>query len=117
MSRARRHVPALIAVGAVAALSGCGGSSDADQIKTIVSTEASNPASLCDHLTNALLSRVGGKAGCERAAASEPKDPTTHATNVTVNGNRASAVIVDRTGTHTITLVKEGGTWKASGGR
>jgi hypothetical protein len=119
MTRPHRHRSALLAVvlaTAATLLSACGGgASDADQIAAVVKNEGTNPASLCDHLTSALLLRFGGKSNCLRQAASAAKDPTTHASGVKVSGNSATAVVVDRSGRRTLTFVKRNGVWKVAG--
>ena len=99
----------------LAILTGCGGSqSNSDQIAAIVKQEGTNPASVCDHLAVSLLSRLGGKAGCLREAGSSVKDPTTRATAIRVHDNTATAVVLDSTGSETITLLKQNGSWKVS---
>jgi hypothetical protein len=108
---------ALISCGALlAVLSGCGTSapSDSDQIAAIIKQEGTDPASVCAHLADSLLSRLGGKAACLRQASSSSKDPTTHATAVKVHGNTATAVVADRSGANTITLLKQQGVWKVA---
>lgn len=102
---------------AAAALAGCGssGPSDKDQIAAIIKHEGTNPVSLCDHLTDALLARLGGKSGCRQEAAAAATDPTTRASSVTVHGNSASAVVVNRAGRRIVAFVKQKGVWKVSG--
>lgn len=114
----RPHVVLLLAASSMAVLlAGCGssGSGAKDQIAAIVKQEGSHPEKLCDHLTGALLSRLGGKAGCQRQAAVSSADPTTRATSVSVRGKSATAVVVDRAGTRTISFVKEKDGWKVAG--
>jgi hypothetical protein len=97
-------------------LTGCGGGvSDKDQIVAVVKSEGTNPATLCRHLTSALLARFGGKSACLHAAATAAKDPTTHATRVKVRGATATALVSDRSGSRTIELVKRNGVWLVSG--
>jgi len=108
----------LLAAAATAGLaSACGssGPTDRDQIASIISAGGAHPATLCSHLTDPLLSDLGGKAGCRHQAASVPGDPTTHATSIRVRGRTATAVVVDRTGRRAIRFVKQRGTWKVSG--
>lgn len=103
------------------ALVGCGssgssGSSAKDQINSIVSAEGQDPGSLCDHMTSALLAKLGGStSACKKQAASSTKDSSVHTSKVTVNGNKATAVVVDKSGTRTVTFANEGGSWKLSG--
>jgi hypothetical protein len=109
----------LLAILAATSLSGCGTGtpSDRDQITTIVTDEGANPSSLCAHLVDTLLQRFGGKSACLRQAASAAKDPSTHATSVKIQGSNATAVVSDRAGTRTLTLVKQQNSWKISGVR
>jgi hypothetical protein len=121
MNRPQRNHPMLFALGlglaaGASILSGCGGGvSDKDQIAAIVKQEGSNPATVCDHLTNALLARFGSKRSCLRVAASSAKDRSTHTTGIRVRGDTATAVVSDRSGNRAITFVKQQGVWKVSG--
>lgn len=117
-----RHFRAVLLLGATVTaplLAGCGssGPSDRDQIAAIVKQEGVDPGTLCNHLTDSVLTSLGGRAGCMRQAASAPADPTTRATSVRVHGKAATAVVVNRSGSRTITLVKQNGTWKVAGVR
>jgi hypothetical protein len=114
------HLRAALLLGATTIatlLAGCGssGPSDRDQIAAIVKQEGVAPATLCNHLTDALLASLGGRAGCLRQAAAASADPTTRATSVSVHGTGATAVVVNRAGTRTIAFVKERGAWKVAG--
>jgi H+/gluconate symporter-like permease len=117
MIRPQAHRLALLALVATASiLSGCGGGvSDKDQIAAIVKDEGTNPATLCNHLTNALLVRFGSRSACLRVAASSAKDPSAHATGVTVHGTNATAVVADRNGSRMVTFVRQKGVWKVAG--
>jgi hypothetical protein len=119
MARLIRRAPMLLTCAslAVLALGGCGsgGADDRTQIETIVKDEGTRPATLCHHLTAALLARFGGLSNCLSRAASAARDPSTHATAVAVHGNTATAVVHDRAGSRSITLVKQKGTWLISG--
>jgi hypothetical protein len=117
--QSRAH-PATLLVSLAAAftlISGCGSGapSDRDQIAAIIKQGGSNPSTLCSHLVDALVARLGGRQTCLRQAAAAAKDPTTHATSIRVHGTNASAVVIDRVGTRTITLVKLRSGWKVSG--
>ena len=107
----------LLAAAAALTLSACGasGPTDKQQIASVVKREGTHPASLCDHLTDSLLARLGGKRGCATQAASAAKDPTTHAASIRVRHNTATAVVVNRNGSRTITLIKRKGVWKVAG--
>ncbi len=119
MARLVHRVPMLLASASLAAavVGGCGsgGPDDRAQIGTIVKDEGTQPATLCHHLTGALLARFGGLSNCLSRAASAASDPSTHATAVTVRGSTATAVVRDRTGSRSITLVKQKGNWLISG--
>jgi hypothetical protein len=121
MARLIRRAPMLLACASLAAglLTGCGsgGPDDRTQIVTIVKNEGTRPATLCHHLTAALLTRFGGLSNCLSRAASAARDPSTHATAVTVRGRTATAVVNDRTGSRSITLIKQKGNWLISGVR
>jgi hypothetical protein len=97
-------------------VAGCGssGPTASDQIAAIVKSEGSNPASLCRHLSDSLAARLGGRSACLRQASAAARDPSTHATAIRVHGNTATAVVIDRTGTSTISLFKDKGAWKIS---
>jgi len=119
MTSGRRQLPVLLlALGAALPIvSGCGssGPTNEDQITALVKDEGTNPASLCGHLTDELLARFGGRSNCLRQAAASVRDPSTHASAVKVTGSTATAVVSDRTGTRTVRLVRQQGTWKISG--
>lgn len=120
MARLIRGVPTILAATlSAAALAACGsgGPTDRDQIGTIVKDEGTHPASLCRHLTDSLLVRFGGVSNCLSRAASSSRDPSTRASQVTVQGKNATAVVIDSTGTRSITLVKQRGNWLISGVR
>ena len=109
----------LLSVAALSAamLAGCGasGPTEKQKIAAFVKHEGADPATLCAHLTDSLLTRLGGKSGCLHAASLTAADPTTHATSISVHGPTATATVTDRAGTRTLTLVKQQGVWKVSG--
>ena len=113
----RLRLPIVIA--ATLALSACGASGPTDRqlIASIVKREGVHPATLCDHLTTSLLARLGGRRGCRAQAASAAADPTTHATAIRVHRNAATAIVVNRNGRRTISLIKQKGVWKVAGVR
>jgi hypothetical protein len=108
---------ASLTLAATMAAAGCGTSapSDRTQIETIVKDEGARPASLCHHLTDSLLVRFGGLNDCLARAASAARDPSAHATAIKVHGLSATAVVIDSSGTRSITLVKRKGAWLVSG--
>lgn len=113
-ARVIQLLAAALTTAAVAAACGSGGPTDQEQIGAIVRAEGTKPASICHHLTNALLVQFGGLDNCLSRAASAAHDPSTHATQVSVRGNTATAVVIDSTGTRSIALVKQKGTWLIS---
>jgi hypothetical protein len=102
---------------ALVIVSGCGsgGPSAKDQIAAVVKQEGTNPSSLCAHLVNSLVARIGGKRACLRQAASAARDPSTRATSITIHGSTATAAVADRTGSRTISFVRQKGVWKVAG--
>jgi hypothetical protein len=117
MARPTRRASLLLAAGltaGVAAACGSSGPSDREQIGAIVKDEGTHPATLCHHLTDSLLVRFGGLGNCLSRAASASRDPSTRAAQVTVRGNSATAVVIDSTGSRSITLVKQKGSWLIS---
>lgn len=109
----------LLVSGTVSAalLAGCGtsGPTEKEKIAAVVKHEGTDPATLCGHLTDSLLTRLGGESGCLHQASLAPADPTTRATTIKVHGHTATAVVVDRAGTRTVSLVNQKGVWKISG--
>jgi hypothetical protein len=111
---------ALTFTGALAAtavaLAGCGTSAltDREQIGAIVKAEGTQPATVCHHLTDALLARFGGLSNCLSRAASATHDPSTRATQVAVRGNTATATVTGAAGNRSIALVKYKGSWLIS---
>jgi hypothetical protein len=107
----------LVAAAGAAALAGCGssGPTEKQEIASVVKHEGADPSTLCGHLTGSLLIRLGGESGCLHMASITPPDPTTHATSIKVHGPNATAVVVDRAGTRTVSLVEQKGVWKISG--
>ena len=117
MARLMRRTPILLAVAlATTALAACGSGapSDREQIGAIVKDEGTRPATICHHLTGALLVSFGGLSNCLSRAASAAHDPSTHATQVTVRGTAATAVVTDSTGSRSIALIKQKGSWLIS---
>lgn len=115
MTQLRLGSPVLLACLTIAALSGCGGTSDKDQINSIVTGAGSSPASLCDHMATGLLARFGGLSACRATAGRQQPDSTTHAKAITITGSSARVVVVDRNGSHDVSFVKQNGAWKLAG--
>lgn len=113
-----RYLRPLLAVAASAVvIAGCGssGPTDREQIAAVIKHEGTSPSSLCSHLTDALLLRLGGSSGCLHQAGLAAPDPTTHAASIQVHGRTATAVVVDKAGTRSLSLVKQKGIWKIAG--
>ncbi len=110
---APRRLLYLLAVPAVT-LAACGGSSDEDKVTKIIKDVNSDPASVCDHLDDAALKQLGGKAGCVKAAKSAPRDASTKVDDVSVDGDTATVKITDKTGASSVTLKKVDGDWKVT---
>jgi hypothetical protein len=106
----------LAAALAAVALAGCGTSAptDREQIGAIVKAEGTQPATVCHHLTDALLVRFGGLGSCLSRAAAATRDPSTRATQVAVSGNTATAMVTGAAGNRSIALVKYRGSWLIS---
>ena len=104
----------LVALALLVAACGSGGPTDRQQIAALIRQEGSRPATLCDHLTGSLLAQLGGRSGCLRQAASAASDSSTHAASIRIRGSRATVVEVDRSGSHTLSLVKRRGAWRVS---
>lgn len=112
----RRRVVALVALALLVAvpafvLSVTGGSTpDGRQITELLTTGASEPATLCDHLSAPMLEAVGGHDAC--VANSPERGPAGSVGQVSVNGDTASAVVIRDTGSERYRLVREDGDWK-----
>jgi len=107
----------IAALACLVVLGGCGTSapSNRQQIAALIRRESVRPQTLCSHLTASLLASLGGQAGCLREAARAAPDPSTRLTSLTVRGNRATAVVRDRAGVRTLTLVRARGAWRVAG--
>ena len=111
----RALVPALLAL--PLALAACGGESDEEQIKSIISDATDDPASICDNASKALLEQLGGEEQCKEASKAEEGadadgDVEVEVKSVKVDGDEATADITDKEGSQTISFVKEDGDWK-----
>ncbi|WP_354698761.1 hypothetical protein DSM112329_04454 [Paraconexibacter sp. AEG42_29] len=101
----------------LAACGGGGGDSDEDQIRSIIKDGANDPASICDHVTPALLKQLGGTVDACKKVAKEQDDGDKKAdvSNLKVNGDSATATVTDKTGANSIKFTKSGDDWKVSG--
>ncbi|WP_354698762.1 hypothetical protein DSM112329_04455 [Paraconexibacter sp. AEG42_29] len=115
----RKPPAALMAPALALTVLACGGddgSSDKDRITAIVRDVARDPATVCDHLTPALLKQLGGtKAGCVKASAAGRKNAKTSLVKVEIDGAKATATIKDAAGEGVIEFVKVDGEWLVSG--
>lgn len=126
-----RRPTAVLVVTLVAALlgAGCGGSSDADQVRQTLATFARATArkdyqTLCDRVLAASLTEKLSLVGlpCEVALGKylgAAVNPTLTVRSVTVDGNRATAFVhATEAGQppsdETVRLVKERGSWRVS---
>jgi hypothetical protein len=113
----RTRIPFAALLGVVVlSFAACGGgSSNEDDIKSVVKDIDDNPASLCtDHASKAFLAKVGGEAACKTGAVAAAKeDPSkSKVSDVSVDGDKATATITDATGPAKVSFVKEDGDWK-----
>jgi hypothetical protein len=125
--RTRRRAPSpevirrrrAVALGGLAGLIGLplaivalGGSppSATGQISSLLTRGASEPATLCDHLSSGLLRAVGGHAAC--VAASPARAPGGEVRNVRIKGLTASAIVSSNDGDELVRLVWQQGDWK-----
>jgi hypothetical protein len=110
----RRRVVALVALALlvllpIGILTMGGGSSDGERISAMLTTGASEPKTLCDHLSAPMLDAVGGRDAC--LAASPERGPEGSVRDIEINGDKATAVVVRDTGSEHVSLVKDGD-WK-----
>ncbi|MFL5844652.1 MAG: hypothetical protein ACJ762_08165 [Solirubrobacteraceae bacterium] len=98
-------------------LAGCGGASDEDEIRDIVKEGSSNPASICDRLTDAALSDLGGHDACVDLSRSQDNtDADVEIQSVAVDGDKATAKVHGKDGAQTIRFVKQDGEWRVNPG-
>jgi hypothetical protein len=84
--------------------------SAAGQIAALLERGASDPATLCDHLSGAMLAAAGGHAGCVRS--SPARGPNASVDSIRVNGDHATAIVRRPDADELVTLVRSGGDWK-----
>lgn len=116
MPKTRAVLITLLAV-PMLALGACGGddgNSDKDTLTKIIKDGNSKPATVCDHLTDALLEQIGGAEGCKQAAAQQKPDDSTDITSLEIDGDKATAKVKDDDGDNTIQFVKQDGEWKVT---
>lgn len=116
ISRKLYAVLAVPALTLAACGSSSGGNSDKDQLESLIKDVAAKPATLCDHITPALLKQLGGSvAACKKVAAAEPADKKADISNLKVTGDKATATITDSSGKNDAKFEKVGGDWKVAG--
>jgi hypothetical protein len=89
---------------------GTGPGSDREQIGALLTAGAAKPATLCDHLSGAMLRATGGHDAC--VAASPERGPGGTVESVRIRGEAATAVVVREDGDDLFHLVRENGAWK-----
>jgi hypothetical protein len=111
---------ALLLIVPALGLTACGsddkGSSDKDQLTSIINDVAANPAKLCDVAGKALLEQAfsGSVADCKKAAASSSSDGKATIKTLDVSGDTATATVTDKAGTSNIKFAKQDGDWKVT---
>lgn len=89
---------------------GTGPGTDREQIAALLSAGAERPATLCDHLSGAMLQATGGRDAC--VAASPDRGPGGAVESIRIDGAAATAVVVRDDGDDVFHLVREDGAWK-----
>lgn len=99
------------------ALGACGdGTTDADAITKIVRDGARDPATICDHLSDALTRRMRGVDACRRqarrAARGHGGPDRITIDRLQITGDTATVRLTGRDGRGAVALVKDHGSWK-----
>jgi hypothetical protein len=99
-------------IGLPLALVALGGSapSDTGRIVTMLTAGATEPVSLCDHLSAGMLRAIGGTDAC--VAASPARAPGGEVHDVRIAGAAATAIVTRDGGDELVRLVREDGAWK-----
>ena len=115
-------VPAMISLRTIAALAlsglalglvACGGDSDEDQVKEVVNQLANTDEKVCDNATEKFLKAVGGtKEQCRKSARDDDGSTKPKVGKITVNGDKATAVLSADGSKATFVLIKDGDDWK-----
>ena len=120
-SRAGHHLIALVAALLCGlALAACGsddsdsGSSDEDQVREVAEQLSSNDPAACGKLTEDFLKQLGSKEECEKSAEEPDEGPQPEVGEVKVDGETATAVVVDEDRS-TLKFVKQDGEWLVDG--
>jgi hypothetical protein len=87
-----------------------GPGSDRDRIDALLSRGATEPRTLCDHLSTSMAAAIGGREAC--LGASPERGPAGDVQDVRVTGAAASALVVFASGEELYRLVRQNGEWK-----
>ncbi len=106
-----------IAITALVAMSlglvACGGESDEDQVKEVANQLANTDEKVCDKATAKFLKAVGGsKEQCSKSARDDDGSTKPKVGKITVNGDKATAVLSADGSKATFLLIKDGDDWK-----
>ena len=100
---------AALALGLVA----CGGESDEEQVKEVANQLANTDEKVCDNATDKFLKAVGGtKEQCKKSAREDDGSTKPKVGKITVDGDKATAVLSADGSKATFGLVKDGDQWK-----
>lgn len=93
---------------------GSGGSeTDEQAIQAILDKRRSDPASICDHMTAALLEEVGGPESCRQQAEGDDSGAADTAVDgIDVEGDRATVRMTGPDGIQSIAFLREDGEWR-----
>ena len=89
---------------------GGGPSTESGRIDALLSTGASEPRTLCDHLSSGMLAAIGGRDAC--LAVSPERGPGGTVSRIRIDGTSATAVVNGDQGTEHVRLLLEDGDWK-----
>src|SRR3954451_13828789 len=95
---------------AIAALSIGGSASASGQISDLLRRGAAVPASLCDHLSPAMLAAAGGHSGCLHSSPARGPDATVG--GIRIHGDSATAVVHRPDTDELVTLIRHNGAWQ-----
>ena len=118
MTRVRAMSPlrtfvTLALTGLALGLVACGGESDEDQVKEVVNQLANTDEKVCDNATAKFLKAVGGtKEQCKKSAREDDGSTKPKVGKITVDGDKATAVLSADGSKATFGLVKDGDQWK-----
>jgi hypothetical protein len=112
MSLVRTIVTTALA-GVALGLVACGGESDEDQVKAVANQLAKTDEKVCDNATDKFLKAVGGtKEQCKKSAREDDGSTKPKVGKITVDGDKATAVLSVDGSKATFGLIKDGDQWK-----